>query len=98
MSVAQTILRQLGGNKFVTMTGAKQLIVYPDALSFQLPTGTTKNKSNYVKVILNKNDLYNVSFFKIFRLEMREISSFDGISAEGLGDLFTAETGLDTHL
>ena len=98
MSVAQTILRQLGGNKFVTMTGAKQLITYPDALSFQLPAGTTKNKANYVKVTINKNDLYGVSFCKIFRLEMRELSSFDDISSEGLGDLFTTETGLDIHL
>ena len=98
MSVAQTILRQLGGNKFVTMTGAKQLIVYPDALSFQLPAGTTKNKANYVKITLNKNDLYDVSFCKIFRLEMRELSRFDDISSDGLGGLFTSETGLDTYL
>ena len=98
MSVAQTILRQLGGNKFVAMTGAKQLIVYPDALSFQLPSGITKNKSNYVKIILDRNDQYNVTFCKIFRLEMREISTFTGIHGESLEGLFVAETGLLTKL
>ena len=98
MSVAQIILSHLGGNKFVTMTGAKHIVVYPNALSFQLPSGTAKNKANYVKVTLNSNDLYNVSFSKIFKIEMREISSFSDIGPDNLQELFRLQTGLEKNL
>ena len=98
MSVAQIILNQLGGNKFVSITGAKHIVVYPNALSFQLPSGVTKNKANYVKVTLNSNDLYDVIFCKIFKLDMREISSFGDIGASSLIELFNSETGLVTNL
>ena len=37
LTVANTILQQLGGNKFRVMTGAKNFVGSNDALTFRLP-------------------------------------------------------------
>jgi hypothetical protein len=51
MSVAKTILNQLGGNKFAAMTGAKNFVDCGDALSMKI--GRNKTSSNYLKITLN---------------------------------------------
>ena len=97
-SIAQTILSQLGGNKFLVMTGAKNLCGHPDALSFKISSTMTRNKSNYVKVTLNSNDLYDVTFNKIVKFNIKEISKHNDIFCEDLESLFQEETGLATRL
>ena len=37
ITVAKTILRQLGGRSFIFMTGARNLIASADSLSFRIP-------------------------------------------------------------
>lgn len=98
--VAQTILQQLGGNKFLAMIGAKNLMSHgaENALSFRLSSTMTKNKSNHIKITLNGNDLYDVTFSKIFKMTVKEISSFSDVYAENLVELFESETGLATKL
>lgn len=96
--VAQIILQQLGGNKFTVMTGAKNLLAHQDALSFRLSSTMTKNKSNYVKITLNASDLYDVTFGKIVKYDLKEISTFSDVYAENLVELFKNETGLSTRL
>lgn len=98
VNVAHTILKQLGGVQFLTMTGAKGMVSYPDALSFKLPARFAKNKINFVKVTLGADDLYTVDF-KYFRgLNIKDISKHEGVYCDMLQTLFTSETGLDTHL
>ena len=54
MSVAKTILSQLGGNKFAVMTGAKNFVDCGDALSMRI--GRNSSNSNYLKIsILARN-------------------------------------------
>lgn len=100
--VAQTILQQLGGNKFLAMIGAKNLCSHgaENALSFRLSSVMTsgKNKCNHVKITLNGNDLYDVTFSKIFKMTVKEISSFSDVYAENLVELFESETVLATKL
>jgi hypothetical protein len=105
MAIANTILQQLGGRKFVVMTGANNCIAYGDGLSFRIPGTMTKNHINYVKVLLDPSDTYTVKFQKIrmtrrgsFESQIKTISEHTGIYADMLQGLFTAETGLDTHL
>ena len=98
MTIAQTILQQLGGNKFIVMTGAKTLVAHENGLSFRLPTNFAKKKINYVKITLDANDLYTVEFIYIRGINMTAIVVHDDVYAEMLQELFTAETGLDTHL
>lgn len=98
MQVARTILEQLGGRRFIAMTGAKNFVGGQYTLTFSLPRGFATNKADKVRVTLTPADLYTVEFFKTRRLELVPIASHDGLYAEDLAGLFTAETGLDTHL
>jgi hypothetical protein len=98
-NIALTILKQLGGNKFLAMTGAKNLINIGNGLSFKLPgAGFTKNGINYVKIILSPNDTYNIEFGKIRGTTYKIINTINEVYFDQLQEIFTSETGLDTHL
>lgn len=98
--IARTILAQLGGNRFLAMTGARNLVAHTAALSFKLPRGFAGNKASHVKITLDPTDTYTVEFlaWNARKMEMRTISSTPGAYAEDLQRVFTAETGLDTRL
>lgn len=101
--VARTILDQLGGNRFVVMTGAKNLMMEPNGMSFTLPSKFATNKANFVKIELTVMDDYIVSFYhnkcrSRFTVGCELISRHDGIYCDTLQGLFTRETGLHTHL
>lgn len=86
---AQIILQQLGGNRFLAMTGARMLCDLGDGLAFNLPRGA-KNKANKVCIRL-VDDLYRVAFYSIR-------GEFERIYGDRLAALFTEQTGFDTHL
>ncbi|MBB6143698.1 hypothetical protein HNQ77_001647 [Silvibacterium bohemicum] len=46
------------------MTGAKFVLAQPNALSFQLPSNFARNGINRVRVELNGQDLYDVTFLR----------------------------------
>jgi hypothetical protein len=96
--IAQTILEQLGGNKFTAMTGARNLADLGDGLSFQLNSRMTKNSCNAVKITLTPTDTYQIKFLRIGHLQLKTIKVLDNIYCDQLQDIFTSETGLDTHL
>ncbi len=95
-ATALTILEQLGGNRFVAMTGARALVSSPDALSFSIGRGATKG-INKVKIIL-ADDLYRVEFYKLRGMDIKLIATVDGVYADRLQEVFTEQTGFDTHL
>lgn len=98
-------LQQLGGNKFLAMTGAKNLMYdeKENYFSFKLPRA--KNGINYVKITLNSNDYYDIEY-ATFRMSMKSEKgytykvkkSFDNVPAENLRDNFEQTTGLYTSL
>lgn len=96
--VAQEILNQLGGNKFVVMTGARGFVKSDDSLSFKLPSNFARDGINSVVVKLGADDTYSVSFFKIRGTSVKEVSAHSDVYADQLQELFTSETGLDTRL
>lgn len=96
--VAQTILAQLGGNRFVAMTGAKNLMSDGNALRFHLPARFARNGANLVSVELDARDLYTVKFSKYRKLEVTEISVHDHVPADALALLFRDKTGLEVTL
>jgi hypothetical protein len=96
-TIAQTILAQLGGNRFLAMTGAKQLVDMGDGLQFGIGRGA-KNKANKVVVTLSGLDLYTVTFYSIRGTSVAIKSEHSNIYADRLAALFTERTGLDTHL
>lgn len=98
MNIAQTILQQLGGNKFVSMTGAKNLCSYPNALSFALPSNFARQRINHVKIILQADDLYTIQFKYIRGMDIKFETEYEDIFCDQLQEIFTSTTGLATHL
>lgn len=96
MQIAQNILQQLGGNKFLAMTGAKNLVGGKDSLKMQI--GRNAKRVTHVRVSLSPADLYNVEFFSIRGLNVRTLATREGVDAESLRRVFETETGLYTSL
>ena len=65
LTVAQTILAQLGGRRFLAMTGAKNLVGSADTLAFRLPTNFATNKANICRITLNGLDLYDLDLYDL---------------------------------
>jgi hypothetical protein len=98
--IAQVILSQLGGRKFTTMTGANNLCALNEqlgGLSFKLPKFSGV-KVNYVKIVLNGKDLYDVEFGRIYGHKYTVISKHPDMYCDQIEELFQKETGLATHL
>jgi hypothetical protein len=97
-AVAQTILQQLGGNRFIAMTGAKNFMGDDRMLQFSVPGNLTRDKSNKVRITLNEFDLYTLETFRVRGIDCKTCSSETGIYFDSLQSMFTSITGLDTHL
>lgn len=92
----KVLLQQLGGNKFIAMTGAKNFVKTENSLSFRITNA--KNSINYVKITLNSMDTYDMEFGRINKSGYKVISSAEGIYNDQLQETFTENTGLYTHL
>jgi hypothetical protein len=100
MSVANEILRQLGGNRFIAMTGAKNLIGDKNSLAFSIGGGA-KSKINFVKVTLNYKDYYDVEFGKKSKnpeIGYKKVAEVSDVDFENLRRVFTEHTGFNTSL
>ena len=62
LTAAKTILEQLGGEFFVAMTGAKNLVGTEDSLTFEV--GRNPKHVSHVRVTQTPGDLYAVTFFR----------------------------------
>lgn len=97
MQVAQTIMAQLGGNRFVAMTGASTFVGDDRSLTFKIGRGAA-NKANRVRISLNDADLYDLTFFSIRGVDVRTVGEVSGVYADRLQAAFKDATGFDTHL
>jgi hypothetical protein len=98
MTVAQEILKQLGGNRFVAMTGAKNFVASHDALTFRLPSNFAAKGINIVRVTLDANDTYTVQFYKARGVDVAEIEKCTDVYFDFLQELFSDRTGLAVRL
>ena len=97
MKVAKTILEQLGGNKFVAMTGAKNFGGTEDSLSMRI--GRNSSNSNYLKITLNSMDLYDMEFCKLTKMgEKKSVKEYNNVYNDMMTDIFTKHTGMYTSL
>ena len=94
--VAQEILNQLGGNKFIAMTGSKNFGSDKNTLSMKL----TRNASsaNYLRITLNSMDTYDMEFISVRGASRKVKKTYNGIYGDQLQSLFTEATGLYTSL
>lgn len=102
--VAQTILEQLGGRKFIAMTGARNFVGGESSLAFRLPGGGgfCKKGINVVQITLTPDDTYTMTFQRRNHvkgvLTWTDIAQHHGVYFDMLQSMFTSETGLATQL
>lgn len=98
---AGTIIQQLGGNRFIAMTGAKNFVCGTndngnDFAAFKV--GRNAGKVSYVRIVLNSMDLYDMEFLNIRNFECKTIAKCEGLYNDMLQDTFTQVTGMYTSL
>lgn len=97
MRVAEEILSQLGGNRFRVMTGAKNFAGTDNSLRMRI--GRNKTNANYMEVVLNSMDLYDITFAKVTRMgEMKSVKTYDNVYNDMLVEIFESHTGMYTSL
>ena len=109
LEVAATILMQLGGRRFIAMTGSKDFVGTEDSLLMTL--SRNKSGANRLKITLDfGTDTYSVRFYKYLPMRFdhkrgdfitpkeKDIYTLDEVYWDMLQEIFTDVTGLDTHL
>ena len=109
MSVANIILEQLGGNKFIVMTGASHFMSDGNTLRMTLPKNGSKANRLYI-TFDEETDTYTMRFFRYTAPRMntktftftsekvKEIYETSGVYFNQLQPIFTSVAGFDTHL
>lgn len=105
-TIAGHIFEQLGGYKFITMTGSCNFVDIGNGMTMHLKKN--KLKAKYLKIELNENDLYDLTFtkgkkvldtklgIKVDTLVVIEV--INDIYDIQLQSIFTEKTGLLTQL
>ena len=100
--IAKTILQQIGGKRFATMTGSRDFINMGNGLRMSL--ARNKTSANRLDIIYDGGaDLYNMRFYrktfskKTFDCKEKDITVHEGIYFDMLEDMFTMVTGLCTR-
>jgi hypothetical protein len=95
-AMAETILEQLGGRKFIAMTGARDFLYSKEGtLQFKLPkSARARGGITAVIVTLYPDDTYGMVFFAGMQAKADRL----GLHAEDLRRAFTEVTGLETSL
>lgn len=100
--VADVILQQLGGRRFIMMTGAKDIFSSDNGKSLVFKIPRAKGGINYVKILYNSMDLYDMEFGMIRKKKGEMTYTIKakerGVYNDMLQTLFTKHTGLHTHL
>jgi len=90
-------LKQLGGNKFIMMTGAKNFAVGPKGMGFKI--GRNSKGVNYIRIDLDRGrDLYNMEFIQMRGGNLKIKSKVKGVYNDQLQKMFTKHTGMYTSL
>ncbi len=98
--VGETILQQLGGNKFLAMTGAHVQSTTENMLAVKFPKA--KDGINALAVYYDEGkDTYRMRFISqkgAPTMEVKDVAVVDDVYAEDLRRIFTDHTGLETSL
>ena len=100
--IATTILNQLGGRRFIMMTGAKDFIVTKEELSFKI--GRNCHSINRVLIALDPNDTYTVKFCrdrlskKTWEFSRKVVNEISDVYCDMLQPVFTQYTGMETMM
>ena len=96
-SQAQTLLNQLGGNRFKAMVGAKDFGIGSDGLHFKI--GRNAKSISHVVIDLDRGkDLYDIKFLRVRAGKIKVVKKLKGIYADQLGEIFKRYTGMNVRL
>lgn len=99
LTVAKTILQQLGGSHFRVMTGARNFVGSDDSLMFDLPPCDFKLKDiDRVRITLTPMDVYEVAFCTRKGGQLAVVETVEDVYCDTLRDVFERVTGLLTSL
>ena len=99
---ANVLFRQLGGNRFRAMTGAKDFMKDGNSLRMKIMKNNTGG--NHLIITLNSNDLYDMRFEshrlnrKTYELSIKVKAEEKNIPASDLQRVFTRLSGLYTRM
>tara|TARA_B100000287_G_scaffold202436_1_gene191155 strand:- start:693 stop:1022 length:330 start_codon:yes stop_codon:yes gene_type:complete len=93
---AKILLQQLGGNRFIAMTGAKNFAFDSKYMSFKI--GRNSKGINHVRIAHNAKDLYDMEFgfnsVKGYKVKKK----VKDVYADMLGTMFKKYTGMNVRL
>ena len=92
------LLQQLGGNKFIMMTGAKNLAVDKAKNTLHMKIGRNAKGVSHLRIKLTGADLYDMEFLQIRAGNIKVKAKVKGIYADQLQKMFTKHTGMYTSL
>lgn len=90
--VAQTILNQMGGNRVLAMLGVKRLVDLRNGIGIGWPN-RQRSKGNYVEIVLNGRDLYDMTFYNLSTRGKKKVKEFKDLYNDSLADTFEGQTG-----
>ena len=113
-NIGEIILEQLGGNKFIVMTGAHDFIWDSDKTTLRMTLPKNGSKANRLYIKYNSDDTYTMRFFKYsparYKVDHKkctcdfidekitEVKTYSHIYCDQLQELFTEVTKMYTHL
>lgn len=101
-NTATQILNQLGGNKFLAMTGSKNVFSTNNGNTLSMHLTKNKAKAKYLQITLTEMDTYTMVFStlkgKKYQKELVEVANIENVYADMLQSTFTNVTGLLTYL
>ena len=91
--IASTIMNQLGGsNRLNAMIGLKDVYAVENGLSFKMKCKGAK--VNYVKIVLNSLDLYDMELGKIHGNSYKVIKSIENVYCDQMKEIIEKTSGL----
>jgi hypothetical protein len=92
MNTAETILNQIGGKKFIAMTGSKDFMNTGNGLQMKL--ARNNSGAGYLEIQHTESDLYNMVFYSVRGIELKVKKEITNVYADMLLNMFESTTGL----
>jgi len=92
------LLQQLGGNRFIAMTGAKNLAIDKPKNELHMKIGRNAKGVSHVRIRLSSMDLYDMEFLQVRAGKIKIKSKEKGVYADQLGKMFKKNTGMNVRL
>ena len=93
---AAIILKQIGGNRFIAMTGAKGFAFSDKYMSFKI--GRKSKGINFVRIGHNAMDTYDMEFGFVSTKGIKVKKKVKDVYADMLGQMFKKYTGMNVRL